>query len=111
MGRLGSPRAQAPVAQQPAPPAPPPSAPDDESDREPESNGEELFLCLVEAVKDLPMRTKLDLGRAMLNGSRFGGLSDNVKEAYEAAAELVWSEDEDEEDEDEDEDEDEESGG
>lgn len=58
------------------------------------------------------MRTKLDLGKAMLNGSRYGSLSADVKEAYEAAAELVWSDDEDEEDEDdEEEDEDEESEG
>lgn len=103
MGRLGSPRAQAATpAPQPQPSAPVPA--DDE--REPESNGEELYLCLVEALKDLPMRTKIAAGRAMLTGPRYTQLADDVREAYEAAAELVWSDDEDD-----DEDEGEESEG
>lgn len=101
MGRLGSPRAQALAT---TPVAPQPSALEPADEREPETNGEELFLCLVEAVKDLPIRTKIALGKAMVSsGPRYAQLSEDVKDAYEAAAELVWSDDDDEDEEDEDE--------
>lgn len=65
-------------------------------EKEPDTNGEELYICLVEAVTELPMRTKLSLGRALMGGPPFASLSPDVKDACELAAALVWSDDEDE---------------
>lgn len=96
MARLGK---SSPVAPLPlAPPVASAEAPPDEEDdeEEAESEGEELYLCLVEALKETPIRARLALGRALNSGQDFESLPVEVQEICEVAAALVWDDEEDE---------------
>lgn len=94
MARLGKSSQAVPLPPAPASAEAPPE--EDDEEEEAGSEGEELYLCLVEALKETPVRARLALGRALNSGQDFESLPVEVQEICEVAAALVWDDEEDE---------------